>query len=87
MSLGLDCIGPLPISKNDNRCLLTIVDHSSLWTEAHPLPDKTNTPVWTAFANHFLPRFACPSCIISYNGVEFSGKDLEQYLLDFSIKA
>ena len=57
MSLGLDCIGPLPISKNGNRCLLTIVDHSSLWTEAHPLPDKTNTPVWTTFANHFLPRF------------------------------
>ena len=84
--LGMDLIGPLPLSNNGNRYILTIIDHSSLWAEAYPLPDKTNKSVWTAFANHYLPRFACPNCVISDNGAEFSGKDWEQYLLDLGIQ-
>ena len=84
--LGMDLIGPLPLSNNGNRYILTIIDHPSLCAEAYPLPDKTNKSGWTAFANHCLPRFACPNFVLSDNGAEFSGKDWEQYLLDLGIK-
>ena len=78
--LGVDLVGPLPLSTKGNRYILTIIYHSTLLAEAYSLPDKTNKSVWTAFANNYLPRFACPSIVISDNGAEFCGKDWEQYL-------
>ena len=73
--LGMDLVGPLPVSTNNNRYILTIFDHCSLWTEAYPIPDKTNTSVWDAFANYYLPRFACPSTSLTDNGWEFNGRE------------
>ena len=76
--LGIDIVGPLPLSTKENRYILTIIDHSKLWAEAYNLPEKTDKSVWTAFANNYLPRLACPSFIISDNDAEFCGKDWEQ---------
>ena len=38
--LGMDLVEPLPLSTNNNRHILTIVDHCSLWAESYPIPDK-----------------------------------------------
>ena len=84
--LGMDLVGPLPLSTNNNRYILAIVDHCSLWAESYPIPDKTNISVWDAFANHYLPRFACPATILTDNGWEFSGRGWEQYMLDLVIE-
>ena len=84
--LGMDLVGPLALSTNNNRYNLTIVDHFSLWAESYPIPDKTNISEWDAFANHYLPRFACPATILTDNGWGFSGRGWEQYLLDLGIE-
>ena len=84
--LGMDLVGPLHVSTNNNRYILTIVDHCSLWAEAYTITDKTNKSVWDAFANHYLPRFASPSTILTDNGWGFNGREWEQYLFDPGIE-
>ena len=41
MQVGIDMIGPLPLTKKGNRYIVTLVDYFSKWPEAAPLPDKT----------------------------------------------
>ena len=65
-------VGPFVQSPQGNRYLLTILDHSTLWAEAYPIPDKTNKSVWNAFANQFIPRFGLPCVLLSDNGSEFT---------------
>ena len=39
--VGLDLIGPLPLTKKGNKYIVTLVDYFSKWPEATALPDKT----------------------------------------------
>eukprot|EP00731_Ephydatia_muelleri_P026170 Em0018g270a len=41
--VGLDLIGPLPLTKKGNKYIVTLVDYFSKWPEATALPDKTAT--------------------------------------------
>ena len=69
--VALDVVGPFAKSPQGNRYVLTILDHSTLWAEDYPIPDKTNKRVWNAFANQFIPWFGLPRVILSDNGAEF----------------
>ena len=41
MQVGIDMIGPLPLTKKGNKYIVTLVDYFSKWPEAAPLPEKT----------------------------------------------
>ena len=40
LQVGVDLVGPLPITKAGNRYIITLVDYFSKWPEAAALPDK-----------------------------------------------
>ena len=38
--VGMDLVGPLPLTPRGNRYIVTLTDYFTKWTEAAPLPDK-----------------------------------------------
>ncbi len=41
----MDIIGPLPITTQGNKYIITLTDYFSKWAEASPLSDKTAASV------------------------------------------
>ena len=71
--IGIDFIGPLPLS-NGNQHILLIGDHFSKWYEAIRLPDQTAYTTATALLENWICRFGCPHSIHSDQGRNFESK-------------
>ena len=71
--IGIDFMGPLPLS-NGNQHILLIGDHFSKWYEAIPLPDQTASTTATALLENWICRFGCPHGIHSDQGHNFESK-------------
>ena len=41
MQVGIDLVGPLPITSRGNKYIVTLVDYFSKWPEAEALSDKS----------------------------------------------
>ena len=41
IQVGIDPIGPLPLTQKGNKYVATLVEYFSKWPEAAPLPDKS----------------------------------------------
>ncbi len=39
--VGMDLIGPMPVTPRGSKYIVTLTDYFSKWAEAAPLPDKT----------------------------------------------
>ena len=39
--VGMDLIGPMPVTPRGNKYIVTLTDYFTKWAEAAPLPDKT----------------------------------------------
>ena len=68
--LMIDVVGPLPRSEN-MRYLLTILDRTSRWLEAIPMPEATAQNCANAMIRHWIPTFGLPRSAISDNGNTF----------------
>ena len=87
MQLGIDLIGPLPMTKTGNRYIITLVDYFSKWPEAAPLKDKSvagvalflfhlffrylNLVSFKIMLTSLIFRYSCCKIIISDQGHEF----------------
>lgn len=52
--VAMDIVGPLPITKSDNRYLLTIQCNLTKFIDAIPIVDATAQSIGTAFATEFI---------------------------------
>ena len=84
--VAMDLIGPFVASTNNNKYVLTIVDHCTGWAEAYPIPDKRNSTVAHVFHNRFVASHGCPEILVSDNGAEFVARDFTEYLQTMGIK-
>ncbi len=73
--VGVDLIGPLPLSVSGHRYVLTAVCHLTGWAEAVPISDKRAAMVWDAMELEIFSRWDYPQEIVSDNGMEFVSDD------------
>ena len=66
--IGIYVIGPLPKSKNNNRYILVIGDHSTRWMEAYPLPNQQAETIAVKLVHACIVRFGTPLEIHSDQG-------------------
>ena len=75
--VGIDILGPLTTTEENNVYLLVFVDHFSRFTSLVPLPDKTAITVANAVINYIL-RNGSPIQVISDKGAEFINEVMTQ---------
>ena len=75
--VAADLVGPLPMTKNRNRFILTVVDTCSMWAEAVPLKRIDAKAVADAFLGIFT-RLGFPKQILTDNGSQFCGKLMKE---------
>ena len=68
----LDLVGPLPVSSDGLRYLLTIIDRSTRWLEAVPLREMEAVTVADTFVREWLPRHEVPAAVTTDRGTQFS---------------
>ena len=69
--LNLDLIGPLPISTDGNKFILSVVDVLTRYAIAVPIPDKSAATVARALINNVFAVFGPPRSLYSDQGKEF----------------
>ena len=54
--VGIDNVGPLPVTNDGNECLIVLCDYFTKWTEAN-VPNHTALTVGDKVVNEFISRF------------------------------
>jgi hypothetical protein len=79
-TVGVDVLGPLPISKNRNRYVLVFTDYLTKWVEAFALPNYKATTVAEIFVKELVCRHGAPSRLLSDRGSNFMSEVVQEVL-------
>ena len=79
--IGIDILGPLPVSERGNRYILVLSDQFSKWTEAYAIPNQEATTIAEKFGEEYICRFGTPMICHSDQGRNFESR-LFQELCD-----
>lgn len=70
--IAIDVVGPLPMTQNGNKYLLTFQDIFSKYPEAVPMSDQT--VVAKTFVNKIICRHGCPESLTTDLGTNFTSQ-------------
>ena len=84
----VDLVGPISISNNKNKYILSIMDQFSIYVAALPLPDKSARSVVNVIMTNWISLYGAPATIRMDQGKEFDNALLKNLLnaLDVNIK-
>lgn len=84
--IGMDLIGPFPLSKRRNRWILVISDWFSKFTLLFPLRNAKATNIEKIVENDVFLMFGVPQFIICDNGAQFSGKTFKNLCKKYNVE-
>lgn len=73
-----DIIGPLPLSKNRNKCISVFTDLFRKWVEIIPIKKADGKMIENAFHKKLVSRWGTPRILISDNGTEYANKVMRE---------
>lgn len=89
-TLAFDYFLPLPLTENDNRYIMVLKDHFTIYFTDHveviPVPSQQADVCALKIANGFVARWACPLSIHSDLGATFDGSILKKLCKLFDIR-
>ncbi len=81
-----DLVGPLPVTDDENKYILTIMDRFSRYVVAVPLVTKDAEIVAQAIVTHWIYVYGPPKRILSDNGTEFTAAVFKLIMKTMNIK-
>src|SRR2546429_1194203 len=84
--IGIDFVGPLPITDKGNRYILVAVDYFTKWPEAKATKEATAQEVANFIYEDIICRHGCPQRILSDRGSHFNNNMIEELMEKFKIK-
>ena len=70
-TIGIDIMGPFPITQRQKQYLLVIVDYFTRWIEVFSLRTTTANTIANVIINEVFCRYGMPTFILSDNGPQF----------------
>jgi hypothetical protein len=84
--IGIDVVGPLPITERNNRYIVTAMDYFTKWPEARALEVADAKGIARFIYEDIICRHGCPKKILSDRGSHFNNKIIESLMEEFKIK-
>ena len=72
--LNVDLVGPLPVTQDGKKYILTVEDQYSRFCQAYPLANKTTQTVANTLMDRWVATFGAPYSIHSDRGTEFTSE-------------
>lgn len=76
--MGIDILGPLPVTNQGNKYVLVMVDHFSRYAECAALPDQKVQTIAKAFVDKIVLRHSPPKGLLSDRGANFLAQLMEE---------
>lgn len=83
--VGIDVLGPMPVTDRGNRYLLVAVDYFTKWPEAIPMPNQEATTIAEALVSNFFCRFGACMELHSDQGRNFESAVLAEVCKIFGV--
>ena len=84
-TIHVDLMGPLPVSDDYSKYVLTIRDRGTGFLTTAAIIDKSAQSVVSALRSNFISSFGVPAIIISDNGREFNSNEFQVFCKDLGI--
>src|SRR5215469_16969020 len=84
--IGIDIVGPLPITEEGNRYIVTAMDYFTKWPEARALKEATAAKVVDFIFDDIICRHGTPRRILSDRGTHFNNQLTEEFTRKFKMK-
>lgn len=84
--IALDIVGPLTLTEQGNKYILTIQDNLTKYTQAYPIPDQESQTIAKTFVNEFICKFALPQTILTDQGTNFLSQLMKSVSKLFKLK-
>lgn len=72
--VGIDIMGPLPVTPSGNKYIMVIMDYFTKWVESYALPNQEARTVARALVDNFITRFGVPKSIHTDQGSNFESE-------------
>lgn len=84
--IACDIVGPLPLTRSNNKYILTIIDHFTRYSEFIALPDQTAETVAQALVQKVITKMGVPRELLTDQGSNFTSELLKQMCTLLRIK-
>src|SRR3954449_6995959 len=84
--IGLDFVGPLPRTRNDNKYILVATDCMTKWPEARAMKNATANNTIEFIYKEIICRHGCPKIILTDRGSHFRNQLVNGLCQKFEIK-
>jgi hypothetical protein len=77
--VGIDVVGPLPITTKGNRYIVVASDYLTKWPEARATQDQTAPTIANFVYEDIICRHGCPTELLSDQGPSFRSELMEEF--------
>jgi IS30 family transposase len=84
--IGIDIVGPLPLTENGNKYIVVATDYMTKWPEAKAIPQATAQQVANFIYEDIICRHGCPQLLLSDRGSHFRNQIIDKLMDKFDIK-
>jgi hypothetical protein len=84
--IGIDIVGPLPLTKQGNKYIVVATDYFTKWPEAEAISEATGKRVAEFIYQVIICRHGCPKIILSDRGTHFRNEVVDGLLKQFEIR-